>query len=168
MYSTSVLEGLMGFAVANNKTDLSPEATTMSLAAMWNLVMPEAVGFPPAHTWDVWGHPTEWAGLEMWKKAVETVGHLDVGYSAQVRNVLAGFNQTNYCTTVIGNCWYEVFGNGLGGGVIDYQAMPGQMGQWQDGYVEIVGYSTVTSDIPKYEVTANFTYPMTDDWGWVS
>jgi len=84
-----------------------------------------------------------------------------------VRNVMAGFNQTSPCTTVIGNCWYKVFGGGLGGGVMDYQAMPGQMGQWQNGYVEVVGYSTVTSDIPKYKVTANFTYPMTDGWGWV-
>lgn len=167
VFGGAMMEGVMGFAVANNKTSVSPEATTMSLAAMWNLIMPQATGFPPAYTWDVWGHPIEWTGLEMWKKAVETVGHLDVGYSAEVRNVLAGFNATAPCTTVIGNAWYHVFGGGLGGGVIDYQAMPGQIGQWQGGYVEVVGPSDITDEIPKYDVTASFKYPMTGNWTWL-
>jgi ABC-type branched-subunit amino acid transport system substrate-binding protein len=164
-FGGAMMEGVSAFAVANNKTDVSPQDTTMSFAAMWNLVMPQATGFPPAFTWDVWGHPIEWAGLELWQAAVEEVGHLDVGYSAEVRDVLASFNATNPCTTVIGDTWYEVFGGGLGGGVIDYECMPGQICQWQSGYTEIVGPST--PPYSKYDTTASFIYPMTGSWGWL-
>lgn len=167
IFGGAAMEGVMGFGVANNKTDVSPQATTMSLAEMWDLIMPQATGFPPPYTWDVWGHPIEWTGLELWKAAVEEVGHLDVGYSAEVRDVLAGFSESDPCTTVIGDAWYHVFGDGLGGGVIDYLAMPGQIAQWQNGYCEIVGPSDITDTIPKYDVTAPFKYPMTDDWSWL-
>jgi hypothetical protein len=162
-------EGVLGFTVANNKTDVSPEDTTMTFAEMWDLIMQEGTDpmTPPGYVWDVWGHPVQWAGLEMWKAAVEKVGHLDVGYSAEVRSVLAGYTEEDPCTTVMGDCWYEVFGGGTGGGVIHYQSMPGQIGQWQDDYVETVGYSTVTDDIPKYDITAPFVYPMSGNWTWI-
>jgi len=166
-YTPAELEGVLGFGVANNETSVAPQDVTMSLADMWDLVMPAASGFPPFATWDVWGHPIEWAGLELWKAAVETVGNLDVGYSAAVRDVLASYNSTNYAKTVLGNTWYHVFGDGLGGGVVDYQCMPGQIAQWQDGYCEIVGPSDITDTIPKYDVTATFEWPMTGDWGWL-
>ena len=161
------LEGMCGFAVANNKTVIT-ETTTMSLPAMWDLVKAEGGGgFPPQHYWDVWAHPVLWAGLEMWKEAVKTVGHLDLGYTGLVRNVLVSFNESNPCTTVIGDCWYKVYGAGLGGGVIDYQCMPGQISQWQDAYCEIVGPSDITNTIPKYSITASFNYPMTGNWTWL-
>jgi hypothetical protein len=162
------LDGMCGFAVANNKSDVSPETQSMTFTEMWNIVMPEGSGpFPPFTYWDVWGHPPQFAGLEMWAEAVETVGHLDAGYTAEVRSVLVGFNETNPCTTVLGDTWYEVLGGGLGGGVIDYQCMPGQIAQWQNNYCEIVGYTDVTDDIPKYDVTAAFDYPYTGKWNWL-
>lgn len=167
MFGGALMEGVTAFAVANTKTEID-EPTTMTLTEMWDLVKPQATGFPPDYTWDVWGHPIEWTGLELWKAAVEEVGHLDVGYSAAVRDVLAGFSESNPCTTVIGDAWYRVFGDGLGGGVIDYQCMPGQICQWQDGYTEIVGYDGITDELPKYDVTASFIYPMTDMWGWLA
>jgi len=46
--------------------------------------------------------------------------------------------------------------------------MPGQICQWQDGYTEIVGYDGITDELPKYDVTASFIYPMTDMWGWLA
>jgi len=167
MWYQANMEGICVFAVANNKTVIS-EPTTMSMQTMFNLVMAEiGVPAPGFFAWDPWGDPTLFAGLEMWKEAVETVGHLGTGYTDEVRDVLVGFNQTNPCKTVIGDCWYKIFGGGSGGGVMDYQAMPGQIGQWQNDYVEIIGYPTVTSDIPKYSATANMTYPMTDQWYWL-
>jgi len=181
-YDAATMEGISGFAVANRKTVID-QPVTLTLNEMYDLVAPQATGgFPPPMTWDVWGTPIEWAGLEMWKAAVEEVGHLDVGYSAAVRDVLAGFSESNPCTTVIGDCWYYVFGNGLGGGVLDYLAMPGQIAQWQDGYPEVVGFDGINTDdwavpppavggaatpLPKYDVTASFIYPMTDMWGWL-
>jgi hypothetical protein len=161
------LEGVMGFGVANNKTVIS-QNTTMSLNAMYNLVMAEvATGYPPACAYDPWGDPTLWAGLEMWKVAVETVGHLNAGYTTAMRNVLVGFTQGNPCTTVIGDAWYTIFGGGTGGGVMDYQAMPGQIGQWQNSFFEIIGYPGITTAIPKYSATANVWYPMTNNWTWL-
>jgi hypothetical protein len=161
------MTGICGFASANNKSSVAPETVTMSFADMWALVQPEAHGFPAAYCWSPWAHPVMWAGLEMWAEAVEQVGHLGVGYTSQVRSVMVSFNSTNPCTTVLGDTWYTVFGGGLGGGVIDYQCMPGQICQWQNNYPEIVGYSTVTSDIPKYDVTSSFWYPMTNNWTWL-
>lgn len=161
------MNGVMGMAVANVNTEID-EPTTITLTEMFELTGAEAGGgFPPFACWDVWGNPCYWAGLEMWKDAVETVGHLDVGYSAEVRDVLAGFSQSNPATTVMGDCWYRVFGDGLGGGVIDYMAMPGQFGQFQEQYVEIVGYDGITDVLPKYDVTAEVIYPMTDQWNWL-
>jgi len=166
-----MMEGIMVFAVANNKTVIA-EATTMSMQAMFDLVGAEDGVGPPWWSWDPWGNPTIWAGLEMWKIAVETVGHLNAGYTAAMRSVLAGFNSTNAATTVIGDTWYRMFGaGGAGGGVMDYLCEPGQVGQWQNItgnlYVEIVGASNVTAVIPKYSRTANVTYPMTGLWNWL-
>ena len=164
-----LMEGMCGFAVANNKSSVAPESVTMSFADMWDLITPEGTvpWCPVDYTWSCWAHPVMWAGLEMWAEAVETVGHLDHGYTGEVRSVMVSFNSTNPATTVLGDTWYTVYGAGLGGGVIDYQCMPGQICQWQNDYTEIVGYSTVTSDIPKYDITASFNYPMTGNWTWL-
>jgi hypothetical protein len=162
------LTGVMGFTTGNNKTSVAPEAVTMNFSDMWDLVMAQATPpFPTFACWDVWAHPVMWSGLEMWKQAVQTVGHLDTGYTGQVRNVLVSFNSTNPATTVMGNCWYKVFGGGLGGGVIDYLCMPAQIAQWQNLYPETVGYTNVTSDIPKYDVTATFNFSMQGAWKWL-
>jgi len=159
------LEGMCGFAVANRDTVIA-ETTSMSLPDMFDLCMAAGTGpFPPFAYESVWAYPVLWAGLEMWKAAVEEVGHLDVGYSAEVRNALASFTAGNEVTTVMGDCWYEVFGGGFGGGVIDYEAMPGQICQWQSGYAEIVGPST--PPYSKYDTTATFEYPMTGQWNWL-
>jgi len=164
------LTGICGFGVANEKSEVAPETVTMSFADMWDIITPLGTvpWCPVNYTWSCWAQPPMWAGLEMLTKAIETVGHLDVGYTSAVRNVMVSFNSTNPCTTVLGDTWYHVLGGGLGGGVIDYQCLPGQLCQWQNNYTEIVGYSTVTSDIPKYCATSSFWYPMTGNWSWLS
>lgn len=183
LFGGDLMQGIMVFATANRHTVIS-EPTTLPLTQMFDLVEAQPTGsYPVGSVWDVWGDPILWAGLEMWEEAVETVGNLDVGYSAAVRDVLAGFSESNPCTTVIGNCWYHVFGDGLGGGVEDYLAQPGQIGQWQDGYPEIVGFDGINTDywavpptpivggatpLPKYDITGTFIYPMTDEWGWLA
>jgi hypothetical protein len=163
------LTGVCGFAVANNKSSVAPESVTMSFSAMWSLTMPQNSdpALPDKYCWTPWGQPPMFAGLEMFAEAVKQVGHLGVGYTAAVRSVLVGFNSTNPCTTVLGDTWYHVLGGGLGGGVIDYQCMPAQICQWQNNYTEIVGYTNITNDIPKYDVTSSFWYPMTGNWTWL-
>jgi hypothetical protein len=182
VFGADQMEGVSVFATANRNTVIT-SATTMSLDDMFDAVEAHPSGtYPPGYVWDVWGDPVLWAGLEMWEQAVEEVGTLEAGYSEAVKDALASFSESDPATTVIGDCWYHVFGNGNGGGVLDYLAMPGQIGQWQNGYPEIVGFDGIDTDnwavppvavggnatpLPKYDVTAPYVYPMTDDWGWL-
>jgi hypothetical protein len=158
------MEGIMGFATGTKDMTIT-EPVTMSLTDMWNLVLPEAHGFPSAYAWDPWGHPVIWSGLEMWKEAVEAVGNVDAGYTAAVRTELVAFNSTNPCKTVMGNCWYEVFGAGTGGGVIDYEAMPTQICQWQGGYVKAIG--PTVAPYAKYTTTGTYNAAMQGNWNWL-
>jgi len=112
---------------------------------------------------EYWGPPCYVAGLEMWLAAVEAAGNLD---STAVRDELVKFSSTNPCDTVLGDTWFRVFGfdpvtgapNQAGGGILDYECHPGQIGQWQSGVYEIVGGN---------EPTATFDYPNTGNWFWL-
>ena len=94
-------------------------------------------GGKPEDVQDPWGHPLYWAGLEMWKQAVETTGTLN---QATIRDYVAG----NKFTTVLGETWFE---NGL----LSKDAHTGEVGQWVNGVYEVVG--------PKEHATADFVYP---------
>jgi len=96
----------------------------------------------------------------MWKAAVEAAGNLN---SADVRDELAGFSETNPATTVLGDCWFEVFGPvvggvGQGGGILSYECHPAEIGQWQS-----FEYRSVGGIAP----TASFIYPNTGNWFWL-
>jgi ABC-type branched-subunit amino acid transport system substrate-binding protein len=91
----------------------------------------------PEDAQDPWGHPLYWAGLEMWKAAVEEAGTLD---QSKIREVLA----SKHFTTVLGDTWFE---NGL----LAKDAHMGEIGQWQNGVYEVVG--------PTDKATAPFLYP---------
>ena len=150
-------EGVICFATANNKTSEDMEW-------LFNDVLEPEVGLEGL---DFWGHPLYWAALQIWQNAVEEVGQ--VGEPAgdflrlvvdqdELRDELASYNSyANGVDTVLGRTWYTMFGDG--GGILAYECHPGEVGQWQDGYVEIIGYGNITDDLPNYVVTANFTYP---------
>ena len=177
---TSV-EGIMGFAVATKDTTVSVGTPTMSMADLYaameaQLAADQVSGAcpipaPPSMLLDYWGHPCYVASLEMWKYAVEDVGELD---SAAIRGVLASYNSGTPADTCFGSTWYEVFGGGLGGGVLDYECLTGQIGQWQwngatnTSEMQVVGSAGVTATLPNYDSTATFIYPMTDLWGWIT
>jgi branched-chain amino acid transport system substrate-binding protein len=99
---------------------------------------------------DWWGHPLYWAALDLWKAAVEEAGTLD---QDAVRDVLA----TSQLDTVLGQTWFTLFGDG--GGIMAYECHTGEIGQWQNGVCEIVGYTGITDDLPNYKATADFVYP---------
>jgi hypothetical protein len=182
-------EGLMGFTMANENTVPVVGTPTMSMATMYSqlgtqLELDWASGSLPAcdkpayvtngsQCVDYWGMPCYAAALDMWKQAVQAVGTLEAGYSAAVRNKLAAFNSTTPASTVLGNTWYEVFSQNvssanyhLGGGVLSYKCHTGEIGQWQSGVLETVGYTGITSVIPNYDTTASFKL-MTDQWAWL-
>jgi len=104
---------------------------------------------------DYWGHPCYVAGLEMWQQAIEANGDVD---SPGVRAELAKFSPTNPADTVLGDCWFTVFGGGNGGGLLAYECHPGEIGQWQSGVYKIVGGN---------EPTGSFVYPNTGNWFWL-
>ena len=91
----------------------------------------------PEEVQDWWGHPFYWAGLDMWKGAIEKAGTLD---QDTVRDVIA----TEKVDTVLGPTWFE---NGL----LAKEAHAGEIGQWIDGVFEVVG--------PADKATAEMVYP---------
>jgi hypothetical protein len=121
-------------------------------------------GFPGILSLDYWGIPCYWAGLEMWLEAVERVGYVD---QEKLRDALAAF-EDDPADTILGECWFRMYGaQGEGGGNLDYLCHTGEIGQWQSGVFETVGYEGITDDLPNYVVTADFMFPMTDLWNWL-
>ena len=91
------------------------------------------------HEW--WGHPFYWAGLDMWKGAIEKAGTLD---QKAIREVIASASADDPVETVLGPTWFE---NGL----LAKEAHAGEVGQWINGVYEVIG--------PKDKATAEFVYP---------
>jgi len=83
-----------------------------------------------------------------------------------IRNVMAAYSPTNPASTVFGDTWYTVFGGGLGGGIVAYECETGQIGQWQSGVFEILGYSGITSVLPNNDATSTYI-AMEDNWAWL-
>ena len=178
-WGKELVEGIMSFTMANEKTTVKVGTPTISMADMYaaiggqiekdwqnyTTVCPKPPGATSGTDWlDFWGQPCFLAGLEMWKAAVEEVGKLD---NRAIRDVLASYSASKPAKTCFGDTWFEVYGNGYGGGVLSYKCHTGEIGQWQSGIMETVGYTGVNTVIPNYCATANFIFPMTDKWAWL-
>lgn len=152
-------QGVMSFIVADNSTStaITDMYTELAAAAQANWATISGCANTKNYTsgWDAldyWGQPCYVAALELWEDAVVQAGNLN---SLDVRNALASLNTT----TVLGaNTWFDVFGGGLGGGILSYYCHPGEIGQWQSGAYKIVGGRSPT---------ANFTFPNTGNWFWL-
>ncbi|MCK5182452.1 MAG: hypothetical protein KAQ73_07910 [Dehalococcoidia bacterium] len=167
----------MSFGTANDATTVAVGTPTMSMADLYaeigaqieddwldNPVCPNSFNATQGtELLDFWGLPIFAAGMEMWKSAVEEVGDLD---NTAIRNVMASYNSTNPASTVFGDTWYTVFGDGFGGGIVAYECETGQIGQWQSGIFEILGYSGITSVLPNNDATSTYI-AMEDDWAWL-
>lgn len=158
--AADVAEGVMTFAVANAKT--SP-----AMEELFDDILTPTVGAPSV---DFWGHPCYWAALEMWEEATKNVGEvLGDGFLID-QDDYRDYLRTHKFTTVFGETWY-VDGHDLtwpvpdaSGGLLNYQCHTGEIGQWQSGYVEIVGYDGIGTasdpyELANYVVTADFVYP---------
>jgi len=124
------VEGIMGFTAFARGS--SPELD--QLADTLYEGKPEEIN-------DWWGHPYYWAGLDIWKAAIEKAGTLD---QEAIRDVIASASPDDPLTTVLGPTWFE---NGL----LAKDAHPGEIGQWIDGVFEVVG--------PTDKATAELVYP---------
>ncbi|MFO7773892.1 MAG: hypothetical protein R6V59_08200 [Dehalococcoidia bacterium] len=178
-WGNSTVEGIMSFTMANEETEVQVGTPTMTMADLYAGVAAQieedwtdydvcpqpGYATSGSQMLDFWGQPCFMAGLEMWKAAVEEVGDLD---NTAIRNVLASYNATNPAPTCFGDTWFEVFGGGLGGGVLSYKCHTGEIGQWQSGIFETLGYPGVNDEIPNHDTTAPTLFPMTDQWAWLS
>lgn len=95
----------------------------------------------PEDVQDWWGHPYYWAGLDIWKAAIEKAGTLD---QEKIREVIASASAENPLETVLGPTWFD---NGL----LAKECHPGEIGQWINGVFEVVG--------PTDKATAELVYP---------
>ncbi len=119
-------EGVMGFTSFHPSQSAAAQALADKLYAG-----------KPVEIQDYWGHPLYWAGLEIWKQAIEKAGSLD---QAAIRDVIAG----QHFNTVLGDTWFE---NGL----LSKDCHMGEIGQWQSGVYQVVG--------PVEDATAEMIYP---------
>jgi branched-chain amino acid transport system substrate-binding protein len=95
----------------------------------------------PEEIQDWWGHPFYWAGLDIWKAAIEKAGTLD---QEVIRETIASASADAPLDTVLGPTWFE---NGL----LAKEAHAGEIGQWVNGVYEVVG--------PTDKATAEMVYP---------
>jgi hypothetical protein len=181
-----MVEGIMCFTMANNKTVVTQGEATMPMAELYDALAVQveadwADGDLPCdpgtmtsgyQNTDYWGYPCYIASMEMFKYAVEDVGELD---TTAIRDALVSYNSTYPAQTVFGNTWYEVFpvagppGTvGTGGGILSWKCHTGEIGQWQSDIVETIGYDGINSVMPNYDATEELIYPMTDLWAWLA
>jgi hypothetical protein len=170
----SLLEGIMFYTMANQKTEVSVGTPSMTMAEMYDIMAAQLdedvangdclIPLPGALLLDYWGMPCYFALGEIWVKAIEEAGNLD---SIAIRDILSSYSPTNPVQTVFGDTWFEVFGDGYGGGILSYKCHTGEIGQIQSAVFETVGYDGITDVLPNYDMTADWRYPMTDKWGWL-
>lgn len=134
----NIINGVSVFSAANSKT--SPEF------ARHFSELEELVGFPNL---DWWGTPFYEPMCDIWVQAIEATGTLD---QAVIRDYIA----THHFDTILGDTYYEMFGDG--GGLLVKECHPGEIGQWQNGMMEIVG----GGDWPSVVLTADWIYPKPD------
>jgi branched-chain amino acid transport system substrate-binding protein len=133
----SMIEGVSCFAVANPKTSPEHARHFSELEAL--------VGFPNL---DFWGTPLYEPGIcDVWKQAIEETGTLD-------QDVIRDYIATHHFQTrLIDDVYFEMFGDG--GGLMAKETHAGEIGQWQNGMVEVVG----GGDWPATVLTSDWVYP---------
>ena len=134
-YFGPATEGVISFGVANHKT--SPE-----FAVLFDRLI-DLVGLDNA---DWWGWPLYAPLVQIWEESIEATGTLD---QPTIRDYIA----TTTFDTILGPTWFTIFGEG--GGMMAYECHPGEIGQWQNEILEIVGAGVGDNGV----ATADFIYP---------
>jgi branched-chain amino acid transport system substrate-binding protein len=134
----NIINGITCFAAANSDTSPAFAQLFADLEAL--------VGWPNL---DWWGQPYYEAVVQIWEEAIEATGTLD-------NDVLRDYIATHHFDTVLGDTWFDMHGDG--GGLMAKEVHPGEIGQWQNGTVEIVG----GGDWPATILTSDWIYPKPD------
>ncbi len=89
---------------------------------------------------DYWGHAFYQAEVEIFQQAVEKAGSLD---NTKVADVM----KTEHFTTVLGDTWFD-------NQILAADCHPGQVGQWQNGMIEVIDVGAKRTADPIYPKTA--------------
>lgn len=90
----------------------------------------------PNFTMDWWGHSLYYAGLQVLQQAIEKAGTLD-------HQKLSAYIKANHFTTVLGDTFFT-------NQELDASCYTGQIGQWQNGYPEVVDADSHRTADPIY------------------
>jgi len=134
----AVVEGVTCWATANKDTSAA--------FAQHYAELEELVGWANS---DWWGTALYAPIMDIWMQSIEATGTLD---NAVIRDYIA----THHFDTILGDTWFDMFGDG--GGLMAKETHPGEVGQWQNGTVEIVG----GGDWPATVLTSEWIYPKPD------
>mgnify|MGYP003960073531 CR=1 FL=1 len=119
------IEGLMGEGAWNAKS--SPAAKDF-VDRFLKLYPPQAL--------DWWGHNVYWAGLQVFKQAIERAGTLN---QKKIRKIIA----TEKFDTILGPTWFE-------NQMLAKDCYQGQIGQWQNGIFEVIDIGPKRTAKPIY------------------
>jgi branched-chain amino acid transport system substrate-binding protein len=129
----AALEDVCGEGAWNAKS-------SAAAAALADKLIP-IVGLP---NMDWWGADVYQATLEYLQQAIEKAGTLD-------NDTILDVYRTTHFQTVLGDMYWDIQGNGTGGGLLPQECYLGQIGQWQNGIFEVI-------DNDEHN-TAPFIYP---------
>jgi branched-chain amino acid transport system substrate-binding protein len=117
----AALEGVCGEGAWNAKSSAAAAAFAAKVEPL--------VGGPGNMDW--WGSIVYQATLEYLAQAITKAGTLDNDKILEVY-------RTTHFQTLIGDTYWDIFGNGKGGGLLPQACYLGQIGQWQKGIFEVI------------------------------
>jgi branched-chain amino acid transport system substrate-binding protein len=149
--TTDVVQGLTGFGAFNRKSSAALNTYVDHFVSVYGpaglSVFNDDLGMI-----DWWGSAIYYAALQCLQQAIEKAGTLD---NSVVKDVMA----TNHFQTIYGDTWFYRPGGTVGGGILAKECHPGEIGQWQAGIYEVVGYDGINTLLPSYKITASYIYP---------
>ena len=135
-------EGVWGEGAWNAKSSAGAAKFVDDFVARWGEAGLAAFGDEKAFV-DWWGHLVYYSALSHFKQSIEKAGTLD---NVKVREVMA----TETFETALGPMWWDIYGDGKGGGLLPQACYAGQIGQWQNGVFEVVDIGEKRTAPPIY------------------
>ena len=166
-------EGVMTFVTGNN-------ATSTAMEALFDYLM-STVGIVPT---DFWGHPCYWTALDFVYAAAADEGSDNDGDGFTIdQDAYREYLATTTISSVFGDSYFVTPDHALNatqyswedadlqhpvpdgyGALLSYKLHHGEVGQWQNGYCQVIGYSDIGTgtdeyDLVNYVVTNTTWYP---------
>lgn len=128
VFGEAAIEGIMFEGAWNTKS--SPELKTFAEDLQKYNEGAEGFGM------DWWGHNAYYAGLQVLQEAIEKTGTLD-------NSVISDYIKANHFTTVMGDTYFV-------NQELAVDCYTGQIGQWQNGYPEVIDVGDNRTADPIY------------------